>query len=63
MKKTPIIVSEKDRLAIIIRIQGDEGLSAEAVQVLRLLRLNATNRAVFVRVSSVRILKTFLHHL
>ncbi len=52
-RKTPIAVSEKDRLGIVIRIHGDDGLSAEAIQVLRLLRLKAQNQAVLVQVSQV----------
>ncbi|VDD82098.1 unnamed protein product [Mesocestoides corti] len=48
-RKPPIAVNE--RLGIIIRIHGDTGLSLEATQVLRLLRLTGFNQAVFVKVS------------
>nr|CDS28593.1 60s ribosomal protein l7 [Hymenolepis microstoma] len=48
-RKTPITFS--DRLGIVIRLHGDNGLSTESKQVLQILNLHAPNTAVFVRVS------------
>ncbi|VDL19881.1 unnamed protein product [Hymenolepis diminuta] len=50
MRKAPITLS--DHLGIVIRLHGDNGLSAESKQILQILNLHATNTAVFVKVSS-----------
>ncbi|KAL5109410.1 60S ribosomal protein L7 [Taenia crassiceps] len=48
-RKGPIALSA--RLGIVIRIQGDSGLSEDSIKVLRILNLHFPNTAVFVKVS------------
>ncbi|KAM7536061.1 hypothetical protein Aperf_G00000104235 [Anoplocephala perfoliata] len=48
-RKAPICWN--DRLGIVVRVHGDNGLSTEAIQILQILNLRSANNAVFVKVS------------
>ncbi|CDS43147.1 60s ribosomal protein l7 [Echinococcus multilocularis] len=59
-RKAPIAGPE--RLGIVIRIRGDEGLCTDSIKVLRILNLQALNTAVFVKVSAAMLeLLTVVH--
>lgn len=48
-RKAP--VAGPDRLGIVIRIQGDSGLSEDSIKIFQILNLHVPNTAVFVKVS------------